>query len=87
MQCILDSAKSYESHGSGTRQRYNKYGTIQSGISLNYEDRANWTRDTVQPMRRRAFVYQNIDQVLKNCSQWRAEADRALLFCFPFNRR
>ena len=53
-------------------------------------DRANWSRDTVQPMRRRAFVYQNIDQVLKMFSQRRREEDRALLFrspSFPFNRR
>ena len=53
-------------------------------------DRANWSRDTVQPMRRRAFVYQNIDQMLKMFSQRRREADRALLLrspSFPFNRR
>ena len=53
-------------------------------------DRANWSRDTVQPLRRRAFVYQNIDQVLKMFSQRRREEDRALLFrspSFPFNRR
>ena len=53
-------------------------------------DRANWSRDTVQLMRRRAFVYQNIDQVIKMFSQRRREADRALLFrspSFPFNRR
>ena len=50
-------------------------------------DRANWSHDTVQPMRRRAFVYQNIDQVLKMFSQRRTEADRVLLFRFPFNRR
>ena len=49
--------------------------------------RANRSRDTVQTMRRRAFVYQNIDQVLKMFSQRRTEADRALLFRFPFNRR
>ena len=36
-----------------------------------FKDRANWSRDTIQPMRRRAFVYSNIDQVLKNFSQWR----------------
>ena len=48
---------------------------------------ANWSRDTVQPMRGRAFVYQNIDQVLKMFSQTRTEADRALLFRFPFDRR
>ena len=50
-------------------------------------DRANWSRDTVQLMRRRAFVYQNIDQVIKMFSQRRREA---LLFrspSFPFNRR
>ena len=53
-------------------------------------DRANWSRDTVQPLRRRAFVYQNIDQVLKMFSQRRREEDRALLFrspSFPFNKR
>ena len=53
-------------------------------------DRANWSRDTVQPLRRRAFVYQNIDQVLKMFSQRRREEDRALLFrspSFPFNIR
>ena len=53
-------------------------------------DRANWSRDTVQPLRRRAFVYQNIDQVLKMFSQRRREEDRALLLrspSFPFNRR
>ena len=26
-------------------------------------DRANWSRDTVQPMRRRAFVYQSAQNV------------------------
>ena len=31
-----------------------------------FKDRANWSRDTVQPMRRRACVYQNIDPVIKN---------------------
>ena len=31
-----------------------------------FRDSANWSRDTVQPMRRDAFVYQNVDQVLKN---------------------
>ena len=34
---------------------------------------ANWSRDTVQPMRRRACVYQNIDPVIKHFSQWRTE--------------
>ena len=31
-----------------------------------FRDSANWSRDTVQPMRRDACVYQNVDQVLKN---------------------
>ena len=31
-----------------------------------FKGRANRSRDTVQPMRRRAFVYQNIDPVVKN---------------------
>ena len=31
-----------------------------------FRDSANWSRDTVQPMRRHAFVYQNVNQVLKN---------------------
>ena len=52
-------------------------------------DRANWSRDTVQPMRRRAFVPQNIDQMVKVFLKWRREADKALLLfspSFPFNR-
>ena len=35
----------------------------QSGMSLNLKTKS---RDTVQPMRRRACVYQNIDPVIKN---------------------
>ena len=31
-----------------------------------FKGRANWSRDTVQPMRRRACVYQNIDPVIKH---------------------
>ena len=49
-----------------------------------FRDRANWSRDTVEPIRRCAFVQQNIDQGLKNFFlQLQMEADRALLsrFC------
>ena len=38
----------------------------QSGISPNLRTGSNWSRDTVQPMRRRACVYQIIDPVIKN---------------------
>ena len=38
--------------------------------SPKFKDRANWLRDTFQPMRRRACIYQqtnqNIAQVIKN---------------------
>ena len=51
-----------------------------------FRDRANWSRDTVQPMRKRGFAYQNINQVLQNFSQWRTEANRALLFRFPLKQ-
>ena len=42
----------------------------QSGNIPKSKDRANWSRDTFQPMRRRACVYQqtnqNIAPVIKN---------------------
>ena len=38
-----------------------------------FKDRANWSRDTFQPMRRRACVYQNTNQKLSQ--QW-TESDR-----------
>ena len=31
-----------------------------------FKDRGNWSRDSFQPMRIRACVYQNIDPVIKN---------------------
>ena len=45
-----------------------------------FKDRANWSRDTFQPMRGRACVYQqtnqNIAPVIKKFSKQRTEADR-----------
>ena len=45
-----------------------------------FKDGANWSRHTFQPMRRRAFVYQNTNQniapVIKKFSQQRTEQDR-----------
>ena len=44
-----------------------------------FKDRANWSRDTFQPMRRPACVHQqtneNIAPVIKNFQQW-TESDR-----------
>lgn len=50
-----------------------------------FKDKANWSHDTAQPMRRHAWVCQKINQLIKNFSKWQTEADRALLFHFPFN--
>ena len=58
--------------------------TVKTIHMPKFRDRANWSRDTVEPIRRCAFVHQNIDQVLKIFfSQLQMEADRALLsrFC------
>ena len=47
-----------------------------------FRDSANWSRDTVQPMRRHAFVYQNVDQVLKNFHNGGRSQTEHCLFVF-----
>ena len=47
-----------------------------------FRDSANWSRDTVQPMRRHAFVYQNVDQVLKNFHSGRRSQTEHCHFVF-----
>jgi len=53
-----------------TKQKVLRHGNrfaarVRRRYIAKFRDRASWSRETVQPMKRRAFVFQNIDQVLK----------------------
>ena len=56
------------------------FGVISVRNVSKFKVRANWSRDTFQPMRRRACVYQqtnqNIDPVDQKFSKQRTESDR-----------
>ena len=60
------------------RKIYAAPGTVRN--IPKFKDRANWSRDTFQPMRRRACVYQQTNQNIapadQKFSKQRTEADR-----------